>query len=422
MFTNKHPKLFRFLWENFFILLGLLLYAIAWNMFILPHSIVGGGLGGISAMVYYLTGLPIYVTYGSVNVILCIIAYLVLGRDFSLKSIYGIVGITVLLALVPVPDTKLIPDTLLSCIMAGIIAGTGIACYLMQGASTGGSDIIVMIISKFKNMSWGTIYVMFDACVISMSYFLPEGNLQRVAYGFVFMGVSSYTLDLIHNGMRSSVQMFIFTSRYNEIANQIIHKHHRGVTLFESIGWYTKQHRKTIYVVARRREQQAIFQTVKSIDEHAFITVSNVKSVFGMGFDALKAGFAKAKLTDADGNPIAVDAATGQPVAIDPVTGVPVATQHELTTENLIEQNRIEKQNLQQADKPNGQNGEWVREVTADSEILTDEIIARTLEKEGKASMYNPKWQTPDSEIMDVPEMPRIPKDVFTSNRTQDET
>jgi hypothetical protein len=141
-----------------------------------------------------------------------------------------------------------------------------------------------------------------------------------------------------------------------------------------------------------------------------------------MGFDALKAGFAKAKLTDADGNPIAVDAATGQPVAIDPVTGVPVATQHELTTENLIEQNRIEKQNLQQADKPNGQNGEWVREVTADSEILTDEIIARTLEKEGKASMYNPKWQTPDSEIMDVPEMPRIPKDVFTSNRTQDET
>lgn len=421
MFTNKHPKLFRFLWENFFILLGLLLYAIAWNMFILPHSIVGGGLGGISAMVYYLTGLPIYVTYGSVNVILCIIAYLVLGRDFSLKSIYGIVGITVLLALVPVPDSKLIPDTLLSCIMAGIIAGTGIACYLMQGASTGGSDIIVMIISKFKNMSWGTIYVMFDACVISMSYFLPEGNLQRVAYGFVFMGVSSYTLDLIHNGMRSSVQMFIFTSRYNEIANQIIHKHHRGVTLFESIGWYTKQHRKTIYVVARRREQQAIFQTVKSIDEHAFITVSNVKSVFGMGFDALKAGFAKAKLTDADGNPIAVDAATGQPVAIDPVTGVPVANQHELTTENLIEQNRMEKQNLKQADKPNGQNGEWVREVTADSEILTDEIIARTLEKEGKASAYNPKWQTPDSEIMDVPEMPRIPKDALTANREDNE-
>ena len=297
--------------------------------------------------------------------------------------------------------------------MAGVIAGTGIASYLMQGASTGGSDIIVMIISKFKNMSWGSIYVMFDACVISMSYFLPKGNLQLVAYGFVFMGVSSYTLDMIHNGMRSSVQMFIFTNRYNEIANQIIHKHHRGVTLFESIGCYTKQHRKTIYVVARRRELQAIFQTVKSIDEHAFITVSNVKSVFGMGFDAIKAGFAKAKLTDADGNPIAVDPKTGHTVSIDPVTGLPIASHDDVTPEQLIEQNRLEKQNALQPEIPNGQNGEWVREVTADSEILTDEIIARTLEKEGKASTFNPKWTTPDSEIMDVPEMPRIPKDVI---------
>ena len=413
MFTNTHPKLFRFIWENFFILLGLLLYAIAWNMFILPHGIVGGGLGGISAMVYYLTGIPIAVTYGSVNVILCAIAYMVLGRDFSIKSVYGIIGITALLAIVPVPEEKLIEDTLLSCIMAGVIAGTGIASYLMQGASTGGSDIIVMIISKFKNMSWGSIYVMIDACVISMSYFLPKGNLQLVAYGFVFMGVSSYTLDMIHNGMRSSVQMFIFTNRYNEIANQIIHKHHRGVTLFESIGWYTKQHRKTIYVVARRRELQAIFQTVKSIDEHAFITVSNVKSVFGMGFDAIKAGFAKAKLTDADGNPIAVDPKTGQTVSIDPVTGLPIASHDDVTPEQLIEQNRLEKQNTLQPEIPNGQNGEWVREVTADSEILTDEIIARTLEKEGKASTFNPKWTTPDSEIMDVPEMPRIPKDVI---------
>lgn len=410
MFLNNHPKLFRFLWENFFILIGLLFYAIAWNMFILPHGIVGGGFGGISAIVYYLTGIPIYVTYGSVNVILCIIAYIVLGRDFSIKTIYGIVGITVLLALVPVPTYKLIPDTLLSCIMAGVIAGTGIACYLMQGASTGGSDIIVMIISKFKNMSWGTIYVMFDACVISMSYFLPKGNLQLIAYGFVFMGVSSYTLDLIHNGMRSSVQMFIFTSRYNEIANQIIHKHHRGVTLFESIGWYTKQHRKTIYVVARRREQQAIFKTVKSIDEHAFITVSNVKSVFGIGFDALKAGFSKAKLVDADGNPVALDPATGQTVSIDPITGMPLSNATELTTEAIIAQNRLEKQNLCQPDTPNGLNGEWVREVTVDSEILTDEVMARTLEKEGKASTYNPNWPAQEDDNMHVPEMPHIPK------------
>ncbi len=408
---EKHPKFFSFIREQFFILLGLALYAIAWNMFILPHGIVGGGFGGISSMVYYLTNIPMSVTYGGLNVILCAIAFWVLGKDFSIKTVYGIVGLTILLALIPIPDHKLIEDTLLSSVMAGIIAGSGIASYLMQGASTGGSDIIVMIISKYKNISWGRVYVMFDACVISMSYFLPEGNLQRIAYGFVFMGVSSYTLDLVHNGMRQSVQMFIFTNKYNEICNQIIHKHHRGATLFESIGWYTKQHRKTIYLVARKRESQAIFQTVKAIDANAFIAVSNVMSVFGIGFDAIKSGFSKAQLTDENGNPIAFDAKTGQPVPIDATTGEPIKPQT-VTSEMLIAQGRIEKQKAANIPNPNIPKGTaFVNEVTADSEILTDEIIARALENENKTPAYNPNWQTPISELTEIPEMPIVPRD-----------
>jgi len=396
---DKHPKVFTFIRENFFILLGLALYAVAWNMFIVPQHIVGGGLGGISAMVFYQTGIPISFTYGGVNIILCVIAYMVLGREFSVKTVYGIVGLTILLGVIPVPKEPYIADTLLSCVMGGIIAGVGIASYLMQGASTGGSDIIVMIISKFKSFSWGTIYVMFDACVISTSYFQSDGSLEKVAYGFVFMGVSSYTMDLIHNGMRSSVQMFIFTSKYNEIANQIIHKHHRGATLFESIGWYTKQHRKTIYLVARRREAQEIYKTVKSIDEHAFIAVSNVKSVFGMGFDSIKAGFTKAKLTDANGNPISTQAQEELPPDSD------------AAKDALIEQGRREKYQ-QIPEKPNGQNGVWVAEVTADTEILTDEIVARELERNGLSAQFNPNWDTPASELMEIPEMPLVPEEV----------
>ncbi len=397
---DKYPKVFTLIRENFFILLGLAFYAIAWNMFIVPHQIVGGGLGGISAMVYYQTGIPISFTYGGVNIILCAIAYWVLGREFSVKTVYGIAGLTVLLGVIPVPEKLLIPNTLLSCVMGGIIAGVGIASYLMQGASTGGSDIIVMIISKFKSFSWGTIYVMFDACVISMSYFQHDGSLEKVAYGFVFMGVSSYTMDLIHNGMRSSVQMFIFTSKYNEIANQIIHKHHRGATLFESIGWYTKQHRKTIYLVARRREAQEIYKTVKSIDEHAFIAVSNVKSVFGMGFDSIKAGFTKAKMTDANGNPITPEQQNTE-----------LPEDKEAAKDVLIEQGRLEK-NRQIPIAPNGQDGVWVAEVTADTEILTDEIVARELEREGLSNAFNPRWDTPVSELMEIPEMPLVPEEV----------
>lgn len=417
---DKHPKILSLIRENFFIMLGLALYAVAWNMFIKPHELVGGGLGGISIMIEYISHVPMWITYAGVNIVLCIIAYLVLGKDFSIKTIYGIAGLTVFLAVIPSPDPSVpsqipISNTLLSCVMGGIIAGVGIASYLMQGASTGGSDIIVMIISKFKSFSWGTIYVMFDAFVISSSFFLPEGSLEKVAYGFVFMGVCSYTMDLIHNGMRSSVQMFIFTTKYNEIANQIIHKHHRGATLFESIGWYTKQHRKTVYLVARRREAQAIYKTVKAIDAHAFIAVSNVKSVFGIGFDQIKAGFTKAHMTDANGNPIAVDPQTGQPVAIDAVTGKPIDNE-ELTSEKIIAQNRIEKA-AANLTNPDPDDKTWIPEVTADAEILTDEIISRELEKQGLAATYNPNWSTPISELNEIPEMPRIPNDEVSNIR-----
>lgn len=298
--------------EAFLIAIGLALYGCAWNMFILPQGFVGGGFGGLCAMFYYLTGVPIFVSYLIINIGLCGIAFLILGQEFSIKTVFGILGLVFFLAIIPVPESPIINDKLLSGIMGGIIAGAGVGTYLLQGASTGGSDIVVVIISKYKNVSWGKIYLIFDACVISSSIFLPGRTLETVAYGFVFMGVSAYVIDLVHSGMKQSVQMLIFTSKYEEIANEIINVHRRGVTLLESIGFYTKQQSKTIYLVARKRETQSIFRSVKQIDENAFIVVSNAMSVFGMGFDAIKAGFTKdalkghkqfgAKVIKADGS------------------------------------------------------------------------------------------------------------------------
>jgi len=285
------------------VVLGLAMFACAWNMFILPHGFVGGGFGGICAIVFYLTGIPISATYLAVNVVLCTIAYLILGREFSFKTIFGILGVTFFLAVIPVPAQPIIGDKLLSAIMGGIIAGIGIGTYLLQGASTGGSDILVMIVSKYKNVSWGRLYLMFDACVITSSIFLPERTLETVAYGFIFTGIQAYAIDMVHSGMKQSVQMFIFTSKYQQIADQIIHRHRRGTTLFESIGWYTKHASKTIFLVARKRETQEIFKTVKAIDEHAFIAVSNLTNAFGVGFDTIKAGFRKARREDTPHSP-----------------------------------------------------------------------------------------------------------------------
>lgn len=361
----RSQKLLTHCKEAFWITVGLALYACAWNMFILPQGFVGGGFGGICAMIYYVTGVPVSVSYLLANTVLCTIAFLIIGKEFSIKTVFGILGLTLFLGVIPIPETPLIMDKLLSGIMGGIIAGAGVATYLLRGSSTGGSDIIVMIVSKYKNVSWGRVYLIFDACVITSSFFLPTGSIETVAYGFVFMGVQAYAIDMVSNGRRQSVQMFIFTSKYREVADQIIHQHHRGATLFESIGWYTKQHRKTVFLVARKREAQAIFKTVKAIDPKAFIAVSNVMSVFGMGFDAIKAGFTKPVLKNENGE--VIDTSTPDTTALP-------------------------------------------QEGSVDSEMMKDEEAALQRIRDGREAQYNPHWETPASELIEIPEMPIIPK------------
>ena len=357
------------------------MYGCAWNVFVIPHGFVGGGLGGICAGLQYLTGIPISVSYLLVNVVLCIFALIIMGREFSIKTVFGILGLSFFLWFIPQSSVPILEDKLLSGIMGGIIAGTGVATYLLRGASTGGSDIIVMIVSKYKNVTWGRVYLIFDACVIASSYLLPEGSIETVAYGFVFMGVQAYVIDTVSNGRRQSVQMFIFTSRYREIADQIIHEHHRGVTLFESIGWYTKKHRKTIYLVARKRESQEIYKTVKAIDEHAFIAVSNVMSVFGVGFDPIKAGFRKAVIKDADGVPIHSSDANE------------AVTRHSAPkAEALIHEPGLGDIVPQPPDAP--------PEAPVNDELMADENDA--LRSANSAPQYDPSW--PASEVFDIPE------------------
>lgn len=365
--SAKTDKILTYSKDAFWITIGLALYGCAWNVFVLPQGFVGGGFGGLCAMLYYVTGIPVSISYLLSNVLLCVIAVIVIGKEFSIKTVFGILGLTVFLSVIPIPEVPLISDKLLSGIMGGILAGVGVATYLLHGSSTGGSDIVVMIVSKYKNVTWGRVYLIFDACVIASSFFLPTGSIEMVAYGFVFMGVQAYTIDMVSNGRRQSVQMFIFTSKYREVADQIIHQHHRGATLFESIGWYTKQHRKTVFLVARKREAQAIFKTVKAIDPNAFIAVSNVMSVFGMGFDAIKAGFTKPVLKNENGEVIDTSASE--------ITALP-------------------------------------QEGRVDAEMMKDEEAALQRIRDGREAQYNPHWETPASELMEIPEMPLIPKDM----------
>lgn len=296
------------------IAIGLLINTLAWNLFLIPHEVAGGGATGIAAIVMYATkgllpaevqaffsvlgmesiggGIPITVTFFAINAVLLIASIKVLGFQFSVRSIFGVLCLTVWLW-IPFRDLYFrltgesfpLFDPFMSSIMAGLILGIGMGLAFTNNGSSGGTDIIAKIINKYRTVTLGRALLFIDVVIICSSGFLPDAGIDRVIYGLIAMTVTSITLDMYINGIRQSVQFFIFSNKYAEIADAITQKAHRGVTVIDSQGWYSKKKTKVIVLVARRNESTQIFKLVKNIDSDAFISQSAAIGVYGKGFE-----------------------------------------------------------------------------------------------------------------------------------------
>ena len=199
------------------ITLGVLLYSFAWVSIILPADGMGGGATGIAMLVYYATGgidggVPIGISYFVVNAILITAAVFIIGAKFGIKTIYSIIlmsiAMSVMQAVIPNNILGLANDKLLSALLGGGVAGLGISLVLMQGGSTGGSDIIAMIINKYRNISYGRVVLVTDCIIIGASYFI-EHNLAQVIYGYVLTATFSVTADVMLAGNKQSAQIFV---------------------------------------------------------------------------------------------------------------------------------------------------------------------------------------------------------------------
>lgn len=277
--------------EYIFIAFGLLLYAGAWKAFLLPHQITGGGVTGIGALTYYATGIPISVTYFSINAVLLLFAIKSVGVKFSLRTIYGVAVLTVFFSLLPqaVPGTFVgKDDNFMACIIGGLLSGVGIGLVFLSNGSSGGTDIIAKVVNKYRNITLGRILLYCDVLIISSSYFLEIGSIERIVYGLTALTVTTLAVDMVINGVRQSVQFFIFSKEYEEIATRINLEVHRGVTILDGMGWYSKEPVKVITVIARKNESIKIFRIVKEIDPNAFISQSSAIGVYGEGFDVIK--------------------------------------------------------------------------------------------------------------------------------------
>ena len=246
------------------ITLGLIFYVLAWVVFIIPHQLVGGGVTGISAVIQYCTGFNVSYSFFIINAVLLLIALKVLGPSFGVKTIYAMVVTTLLLRFMPfiIPEEfiriiALENGKLLSVMIGGTISALGISLTFSQGGSSGGTDIIALMITKYRAISPGKILLFLDIFIIGSSLIVPtEGSwgvrVANLMYGYVMAGVFSVALDLFVSGSKQSVQIFIFSKKYEKIADRITGDVHRGVTALEGKGWYTKTESTVLMVVARK--------------------------------------------------------------------------------------------------------------------------------------------------------------------------
>ncbi len=270
------------------ITIGLFINALAWTAFLIPSEIVGGGITGASALVFYATGFPVAITFLLINLLLIIFGIKNLGFGFGVKTIYGIAVLSLFLGIMqPLITEPVVPERFMAAIIGGIMGGASVGLVFTQGGSTGGTDIIAMIINKFRNISHGRLILLMDVLIISSSYFLFN-SIEMVVYGYVTMAVASYSIDLLLMGHRRSVQLFVFSRQHEEIAGRIANDIGRGVTLLEGSGWYSKEKAQVLVVVVRRYEMSLVFRTIKEIDPNAFISVANVMGVYGQGFDPIR--------------------------------------------------------------------------------------------------------------------------------------
>ena len=289
--------------DYIYITLGLISYSLGWAAFLLPYQITTGGTTGIGAIIYYATGFPIQWSHFIINAVLMSYAIRVLGPRLSIKTSYAIFTQTFLLWLfqlvvnnyVEAPDMT--PDgkplllgtgqDFMACIIGAAMCGVGLGITFNYNGSTGGTDIIAAIVNKYKDVSLGRMIMICDVFIISSCYFIFH-DWRRVIFGFVTLFIIGVVLDWIINSARQSVQFFIFSKKYDEIADRIIKDADRGVTVLDGTGWYSKNNVKVLVVLAKKRQSLDIFRLVKRIDPNAFISQSSVIGVYGEGFDKLK--------------------------------------------------------------------------------------------------------------------------------------
>ena len=315
--------------DYFMIVVGLALYAFGFTAFILPEKVVSGGLAGVSSLVYFKFGIPVAITNYSLNVLLLLMAFRVVGRTFVIRTVFGFSVISLFFGIMqPLFHQPFVNNQpFMNIILGSIMCGLGVGLAFIHNGSTGGTDIVAAMVSKKTNVTIGRMILYTDVFIISSSYLLFH-SIDKIVYGFVILLVVAFVCDYVINTNRQAVQFTIISEKWEEIANSINNEAHRGCTLLHGTGWYTKRDVKMLIVMCRKIESVTIFRIIKSIDKDAFVTQANVNGVYGVGFDEVKVKLHSHKPSTADAEVIVEHKEATEKPATEEHAEIPVPEEH----------------------------------------------------------------------------------------------
>ena len=285
-------RIFSVLWDYTLVTVGTILYCMGWTSFLIPNGIASGGGTGLCTIIYFATGIPVSYSFFVLNALLLIAGFMALGKGFGFKTIYVILLSTVLFKILPEYECLVahFNERLVVAVVGGIVEAVGIGIVLLRGGSSGGTDIAAMIVNKYWPVSPGKVYLYSDLFIIASVLLIPGKTIEDMIYGYATMITFSFMIDELLLGRKSSVQILVFSTRYEDVADFIINEMDRGVTALYSRGWYSKEDSKVLLIVARKTQLHQIVSAIKRIDNKAFVSVSTATSVYGEGFEEMKTG------------------------------------------------------------------------------------------------------------------------------------
>lgn len=304
MTAVSKKKILGIAWDYLILTLSMVLYSIAWGCFMVPNNFIDGGLTGLCAIIQFATHdlIPLSASYFVLNTLLIIAGFAVLGKGFGVRTVYCILISSACLSFLPelefLHSTEghffYVKESVLLPIIAGMLEAVAISMAFSRGGSTGGTDIITLIVNKYWPISPGKIFLFTDFVIVTSLLLLPGKTFSDVVYGYLTMISFAFVIDYILMGRKSTVKLLVFSEKYAEIADYIIGMD-RGVTVVKAMGWYSKQDKDMLLILIRRSQLHQLTEAIKQIDKKAFVSVSPASGVYGEGFDEIKTGFKRKK-------------------------------------------------------------------------------------------------------------------------------